>query len=141
MDLSALLDVTEPVECEFLDHKITAHVFTAGINRLRKEDRDKYSELSEGGDPDPILLARALLPVMIGGWDLDGTPMEYAGRPFPPSVENVAQCPDALLQVVANPVIDKWSKANPTTGDLSQNGSEPLPESQSEESLTQTTTA
>lgn len=171
MDLSALLDVTEPVECEFLSHKITAHVYTAGANRLRKEDRDLWAELNaprdrllqqnsvmrqllqqaieelqkdahdpetvegivksfgeiESQEPDGVAIARALLPVMISSWDFDGSPMERpAGVLFPPTPENIAACPDSLLDAIAGPILEKWNARNPTSGDLQQDG---LPES------------
>ena len=139
MDLSTVLDATEPVSCEFLGKEIVAHVYTAGVNRLRKEDRDKWEALTSppvdfvpvndsNGDPiafqpDSILLFRAMLPEMISGWDFDGSPMERDGKPYPPTPENVAACPDILLLAVGNAVLDKWNEANPTIGTLPETGS------------------
>lgn len=140
MDLSALLDVTEPVECEFMGEKLVAHVYTAGVNRLRKEDRDQYQELLKDGNPDFVLIARLMLPVMLKGWDSDGEPLKYGGEDFPPTVENVSRCPDALLAAVAEPVIKKWNEANPTTGDLPANGLE-QEESPTEENQARTISA
>lgn len=139
MDLSTVLDATEPVSCEFLGKEIVAHVYTAGVNRLRKEDRDKWDELvtppadfvavndKEGKpiafQPDGVVMIRAMLPEMISGWDFEGSPMERDGKPYPPTPENVKACPDALLTAVGEKVMEKWNEANPTTGTLPETGS------------------
>lgn len=131
MDLSELLDVTEAVECEFLDHKITAHVYTAGTSRLTREERLVWERLQEQGEDDGILWTRALVPAMLQSWDLDGSPMTLRGEPFPPTAENMPRCPDLLLSSVGPKVMEFWNKLNPTNGDQPQTGlqAEETPES------------
>lgn len=125
MDLGKVLDATEPIDCVFMDHKITAHMYTAGVNRLTKEEREALQSVNDVEDQDGVTSLRIILPMVLGGWDLDGEPMEYQGAMFPPTKDNVAKCPDALLIAVGNPVLDKWQKANPTNGGQPPTGSQP----------------
>lgn len=158
MDLAEVLDATEPVECSFLNHTITAHVYTAGAMRLTKEQRailrsvdaaqDETVEIDDEADEkltrqvtDQIYnrnvdLSRTILPVMIGRWDLDGSPMELRGEPLPPTSENMSRCPDALIIEVALKAVDVWKR--PMNGGLLPNGSPP--EETPEPNLTETTT-
>lgn len=136
MDLSDLLDATEPVTCQFMGKEITAHVYTAGVQRLTREHRLIWEDLHSRQESDSIVWARALLPVMIKGWDLDGEPMEMHGEPFPPTEENIRRTPDLLLNALAVPVMERWNKANPISGESPQNGSQP--EATPENSQTQT---
>lgn len=46
-DLEEILDATVPVPIEFLGAEITLHVFTAGLQRLTKEQRIKFQEINE----------------------------------------------------------------------------------------------
>lgn len=42
MDLSSLLDTTEPTSCEFLETTINLEVYTAGMSRLTHEETQKF---------------------------------------------------------------------------------------------------
>lgn len=154
MNLDELLDVTEPVTVKFMGHDVTAHVYTAGAERLTREDQDlilKFNDSRVPVDtdlPEPeqkakkreadfvgILSIRAVLPIIVSGVDLDGDPLEYKGKQFP---ENVNSFPDALLIALGNAALDKWNAGNPTDGLEQQNGSQPeaIPEQSQAESIT-----
>lgn len=142
-DLGAVLDATEPVNCQFLNHIITAHVYSAGAARLTKEERailravdaveGETVEIPEDADEKltrevseqiynrNVDLSRRILPIMIKSWDLDGSPMALRGELLPPTPENVARCPDALIVEVAVMAMDVWKR--PTNGGLLQSGS------------------
>lgn len=47
MDLGEMLDVTVPVTFEFMDKRYTAHVFTAGGNRLTQAERERLAAASK----------------------------------------------------------------------------------------------
>lgn len=133
-DLADVLDVTEPIECDFLNRKITAHLYTSGPDRLTKEERALFNELKDvsvdesGNGTGPkaydvgIDSLRRVLPVVLKGIDLDGSPLTYRGKEFP---DNVPLYPDALLVAIGNPVLDAWNKQNPTSGEPSASGSQP----------------
>ena len=143
MDLGEVLDATEPVECEFLSHTITAYVYTAGAMRLTKEQRAVLRTVGQTVDVETsdsetdneqislqvseqiynknIDTARLLIPIMVHSWHLDGSEMTYRNEPLPPVMENMPRCPDALVMEVALKAVDVWNR--PTNGGPQPNGS------------------
>lgn len=154
MNLDEILDVTEPVTVKFMGHDVTAHVYTAGPNKLTREEREL---IGEANDNRPVAddqltgkektqrerevynagvdSVRAILPIIVKNADLDGEPLIYREKPFP---ENICSFPDALLIEVGNAALDKWNAGNPTDGLEQQSGSQPeaIPEQSQAESIT-----
>jgi hypothetical protein len=117
-----------------------------GRDRLKKEEREVLNALLAGKSEgermtydETVDWSRKMIPIMLAGWDFDGSPMTYKDQPFPPTAENIGHLPDALVVSIASAATDLWSKTNPTDGDSSQTGSEQTEQSSAELSQIETT--
>jgi hypothetical protein len=155
VDIGTLLDTTTPVKFDFMDHEIVAHLFTAGWARLTQEQRDLIAateekikaiegevetpegDLTAEGFNRVVARARCQLPMMLSAWDFDGSPMERGGEPWPPTSENMANTPDALLVAAYCSTYQVWTEG-PTNGAEPQTGLQP--EATPEENQTESST-
>ena len=123
MDLSVVLEATQPVVVSFCGETINLEAYTAGNARLTKEQRTPLTALFEGDNearPDIIEAARLALPLLVKSWDVN-----WKGAPLPIETINDLDAEGKRKYAIPDMLILRAHEALQAAVEDPMNGSEP----------------